>query len=217
MLLLLLYSMFYSVKNLAGSGEFKLLVVFSVSLCAGLALVYLMVPSAMVSEKLTQFFEWNLFTEKFRSEREVLSAIAMKMWFSNPWIGTGLGSYPIALNFFASDADWQIISSSQSMPLHGWWRIAAERGIAGAIMFAVPFLFLLFTYVSRLVRGIAARLPHPACLLCPVVLIAAVALMFVDSSLLRPEALMIFSALTAVSASSFPVWKKRVKTEKVNG
>ena len=217
LLLLLLYSMFYSMKNLSGSGEFKLLVVFSVSLCAGLALVYLMVPPAMVSEKLAQLLEWNVFTEKFWAERDVLSAIAMKMWFSNPWIGTGLGSYPMALDFFAADADWQIISSSQSMPLHGWWHVAAERGIAGAIMLAVPFLFLLFTYAIRLIGGISARLPHPACLLCPVVLVAGALLMFVDSSLLRPEALLIFSALMAVSASSFPIRKKRVKTEKVNG
>ena len=217
LLLLLLYSMFYSMKNLSGSGEFKLLVVFSVSLCAGLALVYLMVPPATVSEKLAQLLEWNVFTEKFWAERDVLSAIAMKMWFSNPWIGTGLGSYPMALDFFAADADWQIISSSQSMPLHGWWHVAAERGIAGAIMLAVPFLFLLFTYASRLIGGISARLPHPACLLCPVVLVAGALLMFVDSSLLRPEALLIFSALMAVSASSFPIRKKRVKTEKVNG
>ena len=217
LLLLLLYCVFYSVKNLSGSGEFKLLVVFSISLCAGAAFVHLLAPSAVVSEKLNALLEWNILSERFWVERETLSALAMKMWLSNPWIGTGLGSYQMAVDFFAADADWQVISSSQTMPLHGWWHIAAERGIAGAIMLAVPFLSLLFTYIRRLAGGIAARLPHPACLLCPLISLVAAALMFVDSSLLRPEALLVFSALTAVSASSFPIRKKRTITEKGNG
>jgi hypothetical protein len=41
--------------------------------------------------------------------------------------------------------------------------------------------------------------------------------MFVDSSVLRPEALLIASSLMSVSAASYPVRRKRVKTEIENG
>jgi hypothetical protein len=102
------------------------------------------------------------------------------------------------------------------MPYSGWWHLIAERGIAGAVMIAVPFLFLISTYMYRLVFGITRRLPHPGCWLAPVASLIAAALMFVDSSMLRADALLVFSALAAVSAGSFPP-RKILRTEKNDG
>jgi hypothetical protein len=214
--LILLYSLFYCAKNLSGAGEFKLLVLFAVSLCMGLGLVYMVLP-ALFSGRLDLLMKLDFFPDGFWELRQTLSQISKKIWLSDPWTGTGLGSFPIALDFYAADINWQAVSSLQKMPLNGWWYLMAERGIAGALILAIPFVFLMFTYFYRAVCGITLRFPHPGCLLFPFTVFAGVAFMFVDSSVLRPEALLVASSLMSVSAAFYPVRRKRVKTEIENG
>lgn len=216
LLVVLLYSLFYCARNLSGAGEFKLLVLFSLSLCAGLGLVYMLQP-ALAAERLDLLTRLDFFPDGFWELRRTLSGISKKIWLSDPWPGVGLGSFPIALDFHAADINWQSVSSTQKMPLCGWWHLMAERGIAGALFLAILFVFLLFTYLYRAVCGITLRFPHPGCLLFPLVVLAGAALMFVDSSILRPEALLTASSIMSVSAASYPVRRKRVKTEIENG
>ena len=203
--LTLAYALIFSFQAFSSSDGLTLMVIGSIALTLGGLLVAAILPKAVMDERLTAFTNLAFFPERFWEIRGALSAVAVESWFSHIWIGTGIDSFPLDFRFAAQDADWESLPRGATAVANGWWLLLAERGLVGAVFFILPFGFLLFTYVRRLVEGVKARiLPHPACLIAPVALALFVANGFVDCSPLRIEALMVMCAYLAVSAAAFP-------------
>lgn len=209
-ILLLLYAFFYARKHLPGSGEFKFLVTFSIALTLGVVLVVATLPEQLLNARIAVFRTGAFFPDKFMVVRGVLSDISLKVWKSYAWLGTGLGSFTLGMRFHAAEADWAVVVPEQLAPLNGYWCILSERGIIGLAFILCPAAFLLWTYGANLVRGIARGLPHPACWVGPLALIAIGAESAIDASLTIPGVLLAVALMMALSASSFP-------KEKCNG
>ena len=203
--LTLSYAILFSMLKFSSSDGLKLMVIGGIALTFGGLLAAVALPRAVMDERLAAFMNLAFFPERFWEIRGMLSAVAFKSWISHIWIGTGIDSFPLDFRFAAQDADWAALPRGATAVSNGWWLLLAERGLVGAVFFVLPFGFLLFTYGRRLVGGVKARvLPHPICLIAPVVLALFVATGFVDCSPLRAEVLMAMCAYLAVSAAAFP-------------
>lgn len=202
-------SFVFALKNLRRQAEFRLLVVFSLSLAIGGLLVAFLMPEAALSARIDAFARRAFVPDGFLALRRTLSDLALRAWKAAPWIGTGLGSFGLDIRFHALAADWAVIPRGQAAVPNGGWLLLAERGIVGAALFALPLGFLVFTYVRRLVawaKGVC--LPHPACLLAPLVLVLLGLDALVDCSFLRADVLLVACAELAVAAKSFPTLEK---------
>jgi len=202
--LLLVYSFFYSARTLVGAGGFKFLVVLVVSWALGALLVMALEPSAAM-QRVSAFGIPEFLPASFVSVRDALSGVAIRSWLQNLWLGTGLASFPLAFRFSATPADWLVVRAGAEAVPNGWLLLLAERGIVGIVAVCLPFGFLLFTYVRRLIGWVGAwELPEPACWLGPLVLAAlAVAGLFCCATQ-RTDVMVAALSLLAVSANSFP-------------
>ena len=148
-------------------------------------------------------FPDNLFGEGFWERRAALSGFAATFWRENMWTGTGVGTYPLQLWISGGSAK----GLASQAPLNGWWLLLSERGIIGAIALAVPFAFMLYSLLHR--AWIAIRFRRAA--FFPLVALGIVAPMLVaadglvDSSAMRPDAILAAFALFALAASSLPI------------
>jgi len=209
-LLLLVYAFYFALRRLSGSGEFKFLVTVVISLTLAAVLVISVLPESTLSVRLAPYLTGSFIPGSFEETRAALSAIALKAWKSNPWLGSGLGSYPLDLQFLAGEADWALVSPEQLAPLNGYWFLLAERGIAGAVLIAGPLGFLLWSFGNGLVRGIRSALPHPAAWVGLAALVSFLVEMVVDASFSLSGTMLATAAFLAISACSFP-------KEKCNG
>jgi len=190
--------------RLEGSGSFRC--ALAVLMTIGAAVMYAIgtSDSPLMAAKIKTLRTFMLFSDDFFKVRAALSAIALKTWKANPWLGTGLGSFPIDLRFSAVAADWVIVSPAQKTALNGWWQLLTERGVVGAGLMAVTVGMLVWTYVSRLVRSFRS-IQFSAEHFIGLVAVAAVsALAFFDCSFLRPEVLLLSGTLLAFSAGALP-------------
>jgi hypothetical protein len=162
-------------------------------------------PDGLNADRLAPFLgEGTFFPVGFESMRGILSSIAGKVFWEHPWIGTGLGSFPLDIKFGAAAADWPLLAPGQVSALNGWWQLVAERGIVGALFFVVALCFLGWTFVRRLVACFGRPFFVPACLLGPVALAAVVTETFFDVSFLRADVLMALAAFTALAGAALP-------------
>ena len=204
-LMLVGYMFFFANRTLRKAAEFKLLVVYGISVTVAVLAVLSLVPEALISGKITSVTPWRLFPDGFSEIRSVLSDIALRSWKVHPWLGSGLSSFSLDVRFFATDSDWLVLISERSSALNGYWHLIAERGIVGAALLALPLVLLLAYFVIGLVRGaMALRLPHPAALIGPLSLSVAVLDAFFGVSFLRPETMAAVAFSLAVSTKSFP-------------
>ena len=209
-LLVLVYSLAYSGRTFRSVTLFKLVLLGLTSLVLGGLLVMVVLPGNAFASQLSRLPEFSFFPEKFLKIREMLSVIAFKSWISHLWLGTGVSSFPLDFRMYAQAADWELLPQGTARLANCWWLLLAERGVIGTMLFALPVGALLFTYVHRLIGGIASlTLPHPACLVAPVVLILFVAAGFFDCSPLRADVLLVTGSLVAISAVSFPRARRR--------
>jgi len=208
-ILLFGYVFVYSVKSLATSGEFKLLVIFGISLTLGGLLVMALEPS-VTTERIAAFKALEFLPESLVSVRTALSGVALRSWLANLWLGTGLGSFPLAFRFSATPEDLTVVRAGAQAVPNGWLFLLAERGIVGALVVCLPVGFLLFTYFRRLVGWVTTRTYcHPACCLLPLVLAAVAVSGVYGCALLRADVTTFGMALLAVSANSFPRIKRK--------
>ena len=198
------YAFVYAFRKLGAGGEFKVLVVFSISLVAAGLLLNVLIPREVFQSKIAVYSGGDIIPEGAEALRNALSAMCVKIWKGSPWLGSGLGAFPLSLKFVATDADWVAISPFQAAPLNGYWLLLVERGVVGAFVIACPLALLLWTYGLRLVKGILKELPHPLCWVGPFMLVAATVETLVDASFLFPGATLSVAAFMAVSASAFP-------------
>ncbi|MBR2838277.1 MAG: O-antigen ligase family protein [Kiritimatiellae bacterium] len=204
--LLLLVLVFASAsRNLRGSGNFRLLVVFSIAIVLGGLLVVSLLPDGVVASKTAPIVAREFLPEGLLERRGVLSAAALKAWKANPWVGVGMGGFQFNLRFCVAAADWTHVPNGMSAVPNGWWQLLVEHGIVGSVAFLLPFGFLLFTYFRRAVGCFRARrLPGAASLAALLALVALVGTAFFDCSLLRADVIVVVGAILAVSAKSFP-------------
>ncbi len=152
--------------------------------------------------------EAPLFAPDFLQLREILSRIAFAAWSEHPWLGTGLGSFPFDVRFQATAADWAVLISAPKETLNGWWQLLVERGILGALSYALVIGTLLVSLVWRAVKAWGREFFIPACVLGPLVLLALIAETFVTVSFLRVEVLLAAGSFLALAVSSFPTGDK---------
>lgn len=209
--LLLVFVIAYASSVLQTAERIKLVLIGLVTLVLGGLVAVLVLPVGVTAEWAAAVAGLRLTPEGFWEIREALSFIAFKSWISNLWIGTGLASFPLDFRFNAQAADWALLPHGAVAVANGWRLALAEQGLVGIVFFALPFGFLLFTYVRRLIGGFrTGELPHPACLAAPLVLALFVVVGFFDCSPLRAEAVVAAGAMMAVSAAAFP----RMRREK---
>ena len=189
--------------RIAGSASFRCAIV-------ALSVVALVVVVAMFGDgcgelagKRDAVLQLRLFPEGFASARDAMSSIALKSWRQNPWLGSGVGSFPFDLRFLAVQADWSLISPRQTAVVSAWWHVLVERGIVGAMVLAVGTAFLAWSYFAGLARAIGGGRPSPSCLVGPLVAASLTAISFIDCSLLRPDVILPAAAALSLSAVAF--------------
>ncbi len=207
-LLLAVISFLLTRKVLVGTGSLRCaLAILLAVVVAGLVTVFAPREFA-VAAKANDALALTLFPPDFASLRSTLSGIALKAWKEAPWTGSGLGAFPFNIRFFASAADWKFIHPGQVAVPNGWWQLLVERGVVGALSFAIAFGMLLWTYFRRIVRSFGRIAWRPLQALGPVALLTLVALTFVDCSLMRADVLLVVCGFLALSASDIPERKK---------
>ncbi len=203
--LLLGYSFLYAAKTLRGTGNFRFLVVFAISFALIAAAAYAIIPEKLLLPHVQPFADGVFFPTAYGELKNALTGIAFRAWKTNPWFGTGVGSFAIDIRFFAQAEDWEVLIPLLTSVPSGYWQMLVEYGIVGCVIWALPFGFLFFTYGARLVRWAKLGvLTEPASWLLPVAFGAVIAVAFFDVSWLRPEVIIGLGALAAVSANAFP-------------
>ena len=162
----------------------------------------------MVNQRIEPFVTGTFAPEGYLTVRKALSEISLRVWKESPWLGTGLGSYALDLQFHATPEEWKVIPPIQKTVSNGYWLLLVERGVIGAFCLAVPLLLLLGSYLIRLARGIVVRMPDPLAWTGIVLLIVAALEMLVDVSFLSPAAILSLAAVLALSANAFPKEQK---------
>ncbi len=141
-----------------------------------------------------------LFPEGYADRRLALSEYALSFWKELPWIGGGVGSFADRLWI----AGAEMVGIRSQGPLNGWLYVLAERGIVGAVQFAIPLVLLIYTYVRNIIGSIGRRGFLPLGVMGPLALLTSVAATFIDCSSLRADTIILVGAFLAVSGSSFP-------------
>lgn len=198
------YAFLFSLFVLKGNSEFRFFCFFVLALGFCVLMVQAAIPHRVFSQRLAAVMAQDFFPVGFEHTRAVLSDIAFRVWKEHLWIGSGLGSFPFDIRFYATSADWAAISPGTLAVPNGGWQILAERGIVGAVQLAIPFAFLIFAYVRRLVVELRNRyVPHPACLVAPVAAVAVAVITLVDCTVMRMDFMLALCAVFALSANSF--------------
>lgn len=152
--------------------------------------------------------EEPLFDAGFSEAKSALSRISGAVFAVHPWIGTGIGSFPLGIRFNAQPADWSVIGIGRTDPFSAWWLVAAERGIAEILLFALVGGLLAFTFARRLYDAARHRVLSGTFLPGVVLAVSAAAALaaesFIDTSALRPECLMAAGSFLAVAALCIP-------------
>ena len=204
LVLTLAYTFFYARRTMSHAGEFRYLVVFFLSVVVGGLVVLLTFPEKDLQARLAEWTAGKLLGSETVELRSTLDSLSFGIWKSDPWLGKGLGSFPLTLKFCATDSDWMLIPPEQMAPLNGYWQLLTERGIVGAVFVTCPLVFLLWTYGSRAAKGLLVRLPHPLCWVGPLILSAALTEMAFDVSYTLPGVMLAVAATVSLSAGSFP-------------
>lgn len=201
------YLHFSGTKN----GEYQFLAVTGIMLTAGAALGFLLLPDELVTGGLAGFTERVFLSSEYLKMKSVLSNVALRAWREHLWIGTGIGSIPFVIKFGVADADWAFVPSALSGLPNGWWQGLVESGLIGFVVLVSPVGFLCAAYFRRLACAISGGmlLVQPTAWIAPAFLLAVVALLFFDGTLVGAETVIVLGAACALSVSALPRGKKR--------
>ncbi len=171
-------------------------------------LVFMFVADDSIKEFKVAIFDSPLFSQAYYESKQIYTNIASSHWgASNTWLGSGLGSFPLILQYSLPQEQWAQWSCN------GWWQVLVERGMIGAAVMVIPFIFLAYSFISRVVVASMNRSFLPLCLLGLIAPLVMIVEGFYNSSLLRPEMLIGAYAFFALGASSFPVPRKVAANE----
>lgn len=223
-LLVFLYAFFFLHLKFGAATELKYLVVFGSCLAGVVFILHGAAPDKVLSDRLAPLETGRLLPDDYLAERAVVSGIAFRSWKESPWLGTGLGSFPVDHQFMATREDWNVLEKHlgestppaaadehafalpgyQIVPLNGYWLLLTERGVIGVFCLSVVVGLLFFTFVRRLIGGVSQGFPPPFVLVGVVLLIAIGVETLGDCSSLAPGVLVPVAAAFALSAQAFP-------------
>ena len=169
-------------------------------------------PEFLETARLEPFIDgkFELFGQQYMKIRALCASFASKVWNSSPWLGTGLGTFPLNVRFNATFEDWAVLPPGQSSAVVGWWHVLAERGLVGAVSFCSVVVALVVTFVVRAVKSVRSpvRPFYPVAAAAIAVFACFVAQIFFDTSFLRTDVLLAGASLLALGGGSFiPVLK----------
>ena len=199
--------------SLGGVAYSLTMIVFGAALA--ICLLFALSPESVVKAKTEGANLAAAFPDTYQQVSTLLKGLGRSMWSQSPWRGVGLGAFNLQAQFLVEKADWEVLSSSVSSALSGYWTVLAERGILGCIVLASMGCLFMFLWVRNLVRGVAfvhsrddADMFVFAC--APIAWIAPVALaVFCAEAFFSPVfscsvTLFAVVAVVALSAASFP-------------
>ena len=168
------------------------------------------------------------FPPALADRNEALASITKKIWLEHPWSGAGVGAIPLQAPFFAGKDDWTVLPPQPTVGPNGFFTLIAERGISGALLWAIGIGFLLYFWVARLVGSFAWQrqqdegrswfLNVPVMVwVGPLVLVACVVDAFFSSGFPLTALPACVTAALPLAAASFPKVKRNVATEEKEG
>jgi len=208
--LLFVFAFVYAKLTMSGNNEFKYLVGVGLGVVLAGVVAVGVVTEKPLLEKVESVRQGVVLPQEYATVRTALSDVSKRVWKVHPWVGSGLGSFPLAVRFVATREDWRAIPPEAVCAPNGYWQFLVERGIVSAFVVLCPLFFLLFTYFCRLLAGVRMRLPSPSAWLGMVALTVVLVLTATDCSFFYPGVTLLTAAILAVSANAFP-------KEKVHG
>lgn len=154
-------------------------------------------------------FPGGLFADGFWELRASLSDYAKTFWQEHPWLGQGVGSFPVGL-WLAGASTKGVVAEGT---LNGWWCLLAERGILGVLAILLPFGFMVVTLALRIAGALGRHVFLPLTALGVVGVVATVATSLVDCSFLRNDSMLLAGAFFALGASAFPAPRKQTEDD----
>lgn len=236
--LALVVTIVYAARAEVASGALKCLMMFIFALLIPVLGVLTLQEQGVKARAITALQKGRpvLFEEGFLESRRTVSQVAKQLWSAHRWLGTGLGSFPVALQLSAEDKVWEKVSSVQKRSPNGWWHLLAERGLICGMVLVILAGFLLWTWIARFANALTRhlftsseggffRVTDPACWVCPLIAVVFAVDGFFSVSFLRSEVVMAVTSAFALSASSFPLIRKKERSveetgeigEKING
>ena len=200
-------------REIAGAGSFRCTILVLAIAFVAVAPFMLYANTFGITSRGEDILALQLLPNGFGEARAVLSGIALKVWGSGPWLGSGLGSFPLDMRFVATPQDWTVISPLQKASLNGWWQLLVERGVVGVLMFVTTIGFMVWTYVSSMMSKRNRYYLRGVNCVGPLIAIVLFGLAFVDCSLLRTDVLLAGGAALALSAAAFPAQRRANSTE----
>lgn len=195
-------------REAGASATFRGLIVFAFAFIVPVLFIGCWAPRDFLAEHLGAMTSGRLFPEGFERIRAILADVASRAWNENPWMGSGVGVFGVEINRLASEADRELLPPLQAGIPFGWWRLLAERGIVGTLALAIPFGYLLVSYVVRAVVGWRQLPLNPSAILLPMAYLFVVVSGLMDESNLRTDVLLLAGACAAVSTCAFPVMRR---------
>lgn len=185
----------------------------------------ILVPSYkdIVHEKISGFNVEKAFPLALVDRNEALQRVSIAMWKDFQWSGVGIGAFGIQAPFYVSTEDWSVLPPRPQQSSNGYLTLLAECGIVGSMFWLIGIAFLLFLWVSRLIRSLkwhSEQEESRSWLVCMPAMVWAGVLVLVLSLAdawfsqgFKSTTLAIFAASAmTLAASSFP--KMRKKREK---
>ena len=168
------------------------------------------------------------FSPALYDRNEALFRVSKAIWLESPWSGSGVGSFVLQAPFFVSKEDWSVLPPQPEVGPNGFMTLIAERGIVGAIFWAVGVGFLLYFWVSRLIGSFAWHRQQdegrswfvniPAVVwVGPLVFLAAIADAFFSSGFPLTALAVCVAVSLSLSAASFPKVKRSSVSENSKG
>ena len=193
----------------------KYLVGVIVAVMVPVVLGVCVLPPDVTEAKLTAFKNLVIFPEHFFEARSELAKVAIGAWRGNLWFGTGEGYFPLELRFAAAEGEWWYEdwwgvwrNAIPVSALNGWLQIISERGIVGVATLTLPVVFILVTFVMRLIGAWGRRVFFPLCGLGLVAVLVVAAEGVFDGAPTRPDVILAVGSFLALSASAFPAFRR---------
>lgn len=148
-----------------------------------------------------QVGDWNAMMPCWTTAADgTLTRLATEAWESAPWVGVGLGGFPLAAKFGAGPEDWSVLGVLPDFYSNGWRALLVERGMIGVLAVAISVGAIGFAWFSR-ARQRGSEFFTAALPLFPLAVAAVAVSMVFDGSALQADSLVAFASLAALSVN----------------
>lgn len=206
LLLAVIFSVFYAGRYCDKSIVFRLLSGIVMALFIPVICVLWMSSNEIVASRVAPFAaieNFRLFPENYWRVRDVCSSVAMKVWNKEHWLGGGLGSFALDIQFYATPAERIVLKEGHRTAVNGWLQILAESGLVGMLSILLAACGVLFSFCRRLISSIGIVCYYPAPVLGTVCALTVCAQGFFDVTFFRPEAVIPLAGIFSIGSGSF--------------